>query len=542
MLCKVFCACCRGLDPLTVTVEVDVCDGISFFLVGLPDNAVKESQQRISSALNRYGYRIPGKRIVINLAPANVKKEGSAFDVAIAMGIISASGQATFPNPEDFMILGELALDGSLRPVTGALPIILHARDCGFKGCILPAESAVEGAEIEGITVFAAENIGDVIDILKEPELAADKVVQYAWGEAGADSGSKMPGSEVLVNGILDPERVEAGREVVRKTEKYLYDFTDVRGQQMVKAGLEIAAAGGHNVIMVGSPGSGKTFMAKCVRSILPPMSTEEAIETSKIYSVAGLFPAGGGLIRERPFRQPHHTSTIQSLAGSGVYGLPGEISLAHNGVLFLDEFAEFSRSALEILRQPLEDRVIQICRARTRFCYPASFMLVAAMNPCPCGYLYDERVQCTCSSSAIMKYASKISGPLMDRIDIQLNVTPVLAEDLLGDNAVAGEPSCVIAARVTKARDIQLKRYRGEGFYANAQIPPSLLQKYCKIGAAERSYLMRIVSQLNISARGYSRILKISRTIADLDGDDFISLRHISKAIQFKLKINEDD
>ncbi|MEG0518238.1 MAG: YifB family Mg chelatase-like AAA ATPase [Bacteroidales bacterium] len=538
MLCKVFCACCKGLDPLTITVEVDVCDGISFFLVGLPDIAVKESQQRISSALGRYGYRIPGKRIVVNLAPANVKKEGSAFDVAIAMGIISASGQATFPNPEDFLILGELALDGSLRPVTGALPIILHARDCGFKGCILPAESAVEGAEIEGITVFAAESVKDVIDILKEPELAADKVVQYV-GE-GVGTGILCEGTGVLT-GVVPADKGGALRVTV-PGEKYVCDFADVKGQQPVKAGLEIAAAGGHNVIMVGSPGSGKTFMAKCVRSILPPMSTQEAIETSKIYSVAGLFPAGGGLIRERPFRQPHHTSTIQSLAGSGVYGLPGEISLAHNGVLFLDEFAEFSRSALEILRQPLEDRVIQICRARTRFSYPASFMLVAAMNPCPCGYLYDQRVQCTCSSSAVMKYASKISGPLMDRIDIQLNVAPVLAQDLLGDTASVEEPSCVIAARVAKARAVQLKRYAGEGFYSNAQIPPSLLQKYCKIGAEQKNYLMRIVSQLNISARGYSRILKISRTIADLDGDDFISLRHISKAIQFKLKINEDD
>jgi magnesium chelatase family protein len=475
---------------------------------------------------------------VVNLAPANVKKEGSAFDVAIAIGIISASGQATFPNPEDFLILGELALDGSLRPVTGALPIILHARDCGFKGCILPAESAVEGAEIEGVTVFAAQNLGDVIDILKEPELAADKVVQYAGrgvgpGVSGGDAGA-LTGFVVAEKGSTTGATPQG--------EKYPYDFADVKGQQLVKAGLEIAAAGGHNVIMVGSPGSGKTFMAKCMKSILPPMSTKEAIETSKIYSVAGLFPAGGGLIRERPFRQPHHTSTIQSLAGSGVYGLPGEISLAHNGVLFLDEFAEFSRSALEILRQPLEDRVIQICRARTRFCYPASFMLVAAMNPCPCGYLYDQRIQCTCSSSAVMKYASKISGPLMDRIDIQLNVAPVLAEDLLGDTTSAGEPSCVIAARVAKARAVQLKRYAGEGFYTNAQIPPSLLQKYCKIGAEQKNYLMRIVSQLNISARGYSRILKISRTIADLDGDDFISLRHISKAIQFKLKINEDD
>ncbi|MEG1898948.1 MAG: YifB family Mg chelatase-like AAA ATPase [Bacteroidales bacterium] len=516
MLCKVFCACCKGLDAITVTVEVDVCDGISFFLVGLPDNAIKESQQRISSALLKYGYRIPGKRIVINLAPANIKKEGSAFDVAIAIGIISASQQITFNGLEDFLILGELALDGSLRPITGALPIALYAKECGYKGCIFPAQSAMEGAEIDGITIFGANNIGDVINILREPELAADKVVQYNYNTKNSD-----------VKYLTD-------------NCKYPYDFGDVRGQRLAKKGLEIAAAGGHNVIMVGSPGSGKTFMAKCLPSILPIMSKDEAIETSKIYSVAGLFIAKNGLIRERPFRQPHHTSTVQALAGSGVYGLPGEISLAHNGVLFLDEFAEFSRHTLEILRQPLEDRIIQICRARTRYCYPASFMLVAAMNPCPCGYLYDSKEQCTCSSSAIMRYSAKVSGPLMDRIDIQLNVAPVPAEDIVGGSDINEEPSCIIAKRVEKARMLQLKRYANENFYTNAQIPPSLIRKYCKIGVPEMEYLKRVISQLNISARGYSRILKISRTIADLDGDDFISLSHISRAIQFKLKINE--
>lgn len=511
MLCKVFCACCKGLEVVTVTVEVDVCDGISFFLVGLPDNAVKESQQRISSALSRYGYRIPGKRIVINLAPANIRKEGSAFDVAIAIGIITASGQISLERPEDFLILGELALDGSLRPVIGALPIVLHAKECGFKGCILPAASALEGVEIDGITIFAAETIGDVIEILKAPDLAADKVVRYCVKQMVVRDGG------------------ERGR--------YLYDFGDVRGQQQAKRGLEIAAAGGHNVMMVGSPGSGKTFMAKCLPSILPPMNRAEAIETSKIYSVAGLFSADDGLIRKRPFRQPHHTSTVQALAGSGIHGLPGEISLAHNGVLFLDEFAEFSRHSLEILRQPLEERIIQICRARTRYCYPASFMLVAAMNPCPCGYLFDPKGQCTCSSSVIMRYAAKISGPLMDRIDIQLTINPVPAEEIVDGTEAVAEPSCMIAARVERARVVQQERYAGEKFYTNAQIPPSLMKKYCKIGEAERGYLRRIVSQLNISARGYGRILKISRTIADLDGEDFISLGHISQAIQFKLK-----
>ncbi len=514
MLCKVFCAFCKGLEAVTVTVEVDVTDGISFFMVGLPDNAVKESQQRIGSALIKYGYRIPGKRIVINLAPANMKKEGSAFDVAIAMGIISASRQVILENTQDFMILGELALDGSLRPVTGALPIALHAAVKGYKYCIFPYVSALEAKELTGVKIFGADNIGDVIRIMKNPERHSCKIVNVeddSWYDCAG-----VPGDV-----------------------KYFYDFADVKGQHLAKKGLEIAAAGGHNVIMTGSPGSGKTFMAKCLPSILPRMSRGEALETSKIYSVAGLLPSSGGLIKERPFRQPHHTSTIQSLAGSGLNGLPGEISLAHNGVLFLDEFAEFGRSVLEILRQPLEDRVIQICRARTRLSYPASFMLIAAMNPCPCGYLYDDAVHCTCGSSQVMRYLSKISGPLIDRIDIQLTVNPVAAEDIVSGEGSPEEPSSIIAERVKKARAIQLERYGGENFYTNAQIPPSLVRKYCKTGENEREFLKKIVSRMHISARGYVRILKISRTIADLDGDDFISLRHISRALQFKLKIN---
>lgn len=513
MLCKVFCAGCRGLEAFTVTVEVDVTEGISFFMVGLPGNAVKESQQRISSALLRYGYRIPGRRIIINLAPADLKKEGSSFDVAIAIGILSASEQVVFENTGDFIILGELALDGSLREITGALPVALYAAEQGYKYCIFPYVSALEAAELEGIKVFGVHTIREVIDILQDPGNSSDKIVNNRGGDGSAYNV---------------PERY------------FPYDFSQVKGQRLAKKGLEIAAAGGHNVIMTGSPGSGKTFMAKCLPSILPVMSREEALETSKIYSVAGLFSASGGLMRERPFRQPHHTSTVQSLAGSGVYGLPGEISLAHNGVLFLDELAEFGRSVLEILRQPLEDRMIQICRARTRVSYPASFMLVAAMNPCPCGYLYDEKIRCVCSSAAVMRYLSKISGPLMDRIDIQLDIAPVAAEDIVGDENTGEETSRMIAERVQRARELQRKRYAGENFYTNAQIPPSLMGKYCKTGKAEAAFLKKTISGFHISARGYVRILKISRTIADLDGDDFISLGHISRAIQFKLRIND--
>ena len=400
--------------------------------------------------------------------------------------------------------MGELALDGTLRGINGALPIAIHAASQGFKGCILPKESAEECAEVEGITIFAAENLGDIIDILSAPDSASGKI----------------------------PLR---SRYIPRTV--WEFDFADVKGQALAKKGLEIAAAGGHNAIMVGSPGSGKTFMAKCIPSILPPMGKGEALETSMIYSIAGLLKNNPGLIRERPFRHPHHTSSIQALAGGA--GMPGEVSLAHNGVLFCDEIAEFGRASLEILRQPLEDRQIQVCRARSRVCYPASFMLVAAMNPCPCGYLNDPDKQCTCSTGAIMKYNAKLSGPLMDRIDIQLNIFPVPPSEIVGLGGPAQEPSSEIAKRVKRARDIQLKRYAGENFYTNAQIPPGKLAEYCKIGEKEQKFLKRIMLQMGISARGYSRILKISRTIADLDGEDFISLAHISKAVQFRLNIN---
>lgn len=504
MLSKVYCASCSGLAVTTVTVEVEVTDGICFYLVGLADSAVKESQQRISSALAKYGYKIPGKKIVINMAPANIRKEGSSFDAAIAMGIIAASGQNSFEWQEEFVVMGELALDGTLRGINGALPIALHAAQEGFKGCILPKESAAECAEVEGITVFAAENLGDIIEILSAPDSAS----------------SKIPPKSIYI-----------------PRTHWEFDFADVKGQALAKKGLEIAAAGGHNAIMVGSPGSGKTFMAKCIPSILPPMEKREALETSTIYSIAGLLKDNPGLIRERPFRHPHHTSSIQALAGGA--GMPGEVSLAHNGVLFCDEIAEFGRASLEILRQPLEDRQIQVCRARSRVCYPASFMLVAAMNPCPCGYLNDPDKQCTCSSGAIMKYNAKLSGPLMDRIDIQLNIVPVSPSEIVGWGGSDQESSREIAKRVKRARDIQLSRYANENFYTNAQIPPGKLMEYCKIGEREQMFLKRIMSQMGISARGYSRILKISRTIADLDGEDFISLAHISKAVQFRLNIN---
>ena len=504
MLSKVYCAACKGIDVTTVTVEVDISEGISFHLVGLADNAVKESQQRIGSALGKIGYRIPGKKIIINMAPANLRKEGSSFDTAIAIGIIMANRQQEFEWAEHFMVLGELALDSTLRQISGALPIAIHAAQQGFKGCILPKESAQECAQVDGITIFGAENLAQVIDILSSPDSASDKI----------------------------PPRITAA-----KKNSWEYDFAHVKGQALAKKGLEIAAAGAHNIIMVGPPGCGKTFMAKCLPSILPSLEKEEAMETGKIYSVAGLLKSSGGIVTHRPFRSPHHSSTLQSLAGST--SMPGEISLAHNGVLFIDEIAEFGRAALEILRQPLEEGLVQVCRAGTRVCYPASFMLVAAMNPCPCGYFNDPHVACTCSSSAIMKYAGKLSGPLVDRIDLQVNLKRVSAGEIVGLENSNCETSAQIAARVQRARDIQTERFKGEDFFTNSRIPPGKLAKYCTIGKQEQLLLQKIVAGKGLSARSYSRILKISRTIADLDGEDFISLAHISKAIQFKLNIN---
>ena len=529
MLCKVYCACCNGLEVTTVTVEVNVTDGIQFHLVGLPDSAVKESQQRIESALQCNGYRFPGKRITINLAPANIRKEGSSFDVPLAIGILCASGQLDDERDlnsgkrtigerlKDFVILGELALDGSLREIPGALPIIIHAREQGFKACILPSSSAMEGAEIDGIDVYAADNFTDVIDILSSEFFAKTKIVT-------ADD-----------IGELEKEENEESPD---------YDFSQVKGQALAKRGMEIAAAGGHNIILSGSPGSGKTFLAKCLPGILPPLTKAEAIQTSNIYSVAGLLAAEsgkehhrGGLLRNRPFRSPHHTITVPALIGGGNRGLPGEISLAHNGVLFCDEFAEFDRRSIEVLRQPLEDGVVQISRVKGKHFYPARFMLVAAMNPCPCGHLLDGFGKCKCSSSSILKYRSKISGPVMDRIDIQIRVRPVSADELVFSSPGKEETSATVAERVRKAREIQYRRFSqaGESFFTNAAITPSKLNTYCKLPYNQNEVMQTIIRQKGISARGYSRILKIARTIADLEGSEQIDIAHIAEAINLR-------
>lgn len=519
MLCKVFCACCNGLDVTTITVEVSVSIGIQYRLVGLPDSAIKESQQRIDSALTCNGYRLPGKKLTINLAPANIRKEGSSFDVPLAIGILCASGQLEeeiTARLSSFIILGELALDGTLREIPGALPIIIHSKEQGFSSCILPRNSALEGAEIEGITIYGASNFKDVVNILSSPESCKSMIVS-----------SK--------NIFMQKSSSD---------EKSNYDFALVKGQHKAKRGLEIAAAGGHNVILNGSQGSGKTFMAKCLPGILPPLSKEEAIETSKIYSVAGLLQMmtnnenhNGGLIRQRPFRAPHHTITVPALIGGGNKGMPGEISLAHNGVLFCDEFAEFDRRSIEVLRQPLEDGVVQISRVRSKNYYPARFMLVAAMNPCPCGHLFDGAGECRCSSSSISKYRAKVSGPVFDRIDINLIVKQVAASDLIFGGDEKAEPSKVIAERVKEARDLQMKRYssNNESFFTNAAITSSGLKKYCSLGKREELFMEAVINKYKISARGYTRILKIARTIADLAHSETITMNHLAEAVQFR-------
>ena len=509
MLFKCHCASCVGIEAVTVTVELDMSDGIGLRLVGLPDNAVKESLLRVVTALMSYGYRLPGKRILINLAPADIRKEGSSFDLAIAIGLLAVSEQVAVPRGGEFLLLGELALDGRLRPVPGALPIAVHAKESGFRGCIFPRESAMEAADLEGLEIYGVDSLAQVIDIL-----AGDRDVQ-----------------ELLMRRETVPER-----KVRRGT-----DFREVRGQPAAKRGLEIAAAGGHNLVLIGSPGSGKTMMASCLPSILPPMSRAESVETSKIYSVCGCSIGRSGLMRERPFRTPHHSASLVSLIGGGAQARPGEISLAHNGVLYLDEMAQFPRSSLDALRQPLEDGRVTISRARYKVTYPASFMLIASMNPCPCGYYGDGTGRCHCTPQQIATYMARISGPMMDRLDMHIRCDNVAAEDLMGGDEA--ESSEVIAERVIRARKVQLARFRdetarkptGEGVFTNAQMDAALLRRYCALGPQESEFLKKAIVRLNLSARAYSRILKLARTIADLAGSPEIGLPHLAEAIGYR-------
>ena len=508
MVNKSYCATCIGVDAVIVTVEVDLSVGVGIHLVGLPDSAVRESLLRVITALNSYGFHIPGRRIVVNLAPADIRKEGSAYDLAIAIGMLAVSGQIQTESCGQFVMMGELALDGRLRMVPGVLPVALQARAQGFHYCIFPAESAKEAAEVEGLTVYGVSTLAEAIEVLTRRD---------------------------------DCEHLRVRRASVEEVALHVgNDFRQVRGQHTAKRGLEIAAAGNHNIILVGAPGSGKSLMASCLPSILPPMTRDEAIETGKIYSVAGRGASRPGLMRERPFRAPHHSASLVSLIGGGSNAAPGEISLADNGVLYLDEIAQFNRSLLDALRQPIEDGKVTISRAKYKVVYPAHFMLVASMNPCPCGYYGDDTARCTCTRGAVDSYLSRLSGPFMDRIDLQIWVRSLTAAELLGlANPEAPLPpeedSGTIAKRVLAARAIQARRFAEEGIFTNAGMNARQIERYCALSDECRKTLEKILDRMGLSARAYTRILKVARTIADLAAEPDILPAHLMEAAGFR-------
>ena len=504
MLVKTYGSAVYGVDAITITVEVNVMKGKNYFIVGLPDNAIKESLQRIESALKTNGFLMPRIKLLVNLAPANIRKSGSAFDLPIAIGILAGSGQIkNIDILHQLIIMGELNLDGSVLPLKGALPIAIQARKEKFGGFIVPKSNSGEAAIVNQLNVYPVSHIREVVDFL-------DNRVQIK---------------------PIDPD---TRHDFFATQYQFDIDFKDVRGQQNIKRSLEIAAAGGHNAILIGPPGSGKTMLAKRIPTILPPLSLQEALETTKIHSVAGKLQPDAMLIARRPFRSPHHTISDMALVGGGGMPQPGEISLAHNGVLFLDELPEFRRSVLEVMRQPMEERRVNISRAKMSIDFPASFMLLASMNPCPCGFYNHPDRACSCPPGAVQKYLNRISGPLLDRIDLHVEVTPVGFSELSSTDA--GELSSTIRDRVIKAREIQSRRFSGlTGVYANAQMDSSLLKKICIIEKPGSELLKSAMEKLNLSARAYDRILKVSRTIADLDGKNEIATEHLAEAIQYR-------